>query len=98
MADNDDGVKIHIDGKTYDLEDFEGREIIAAERAFDISLLGEISRGSMMGIYAAVFMVKRRENPDILVDEVLALKLSDVMKLGEEKQDPPPKSRAKKSA
>jgi hypothetical protein len=60
-----ESVKIQIDGKAYDFEDFEGREIIAAERAFDISLMSELERGSMTGMYALLFMVKRRENGTI---------------------------------
>jgi hypothetical protein len=94
-----DNVTIHIEGKAYDLEDFEGREIIAAERALDISLLGEISRGSMLGVYAAVFMVKRRKDPTTTIDDVLALKLSEVVKLSEIKEEKvPPPSRGQRRA
>lgn len=99
----DDGMKVEIDGKEYAVDDFEGRELVEVERAFEISLFTELNRSSVTGVYALLYLVKKRENPAFTPDQALALNLGTVTKMlgGDgEKQDPPPvapKATAKKS-
>jgi hypothetical protein len=98
-----DEVKITIEGQEYSLNDFEGRDIVGAERAFDISLFGELQRNSMTGIYALVYIIRRKTNPRLTVDDVLGIKLGEVenMIAGEEENGnggPPPKGKAKPKA
>jgi hypothetical protein len=71
----DDSMKVTIDGQTFDVNDFEGRELVAAERAFNISLFAELDRGSATGVYALLFIIKRRSNPEFTVDDALSLPL-----------------------
>jgi hypothetical protein len=102
-----DEVKITIEGQEYSLNDFEGRDIVEAERAFDISLFSELQRNSMTGIYALVFMIRRQTNPHITMDDVLKIKLGEVERMVTPQESngnggPPPKpagkARAKASA
>lgn len=98
-------MKIQIDGKEFAVDDFEGRELVDAERTFGISLPYELDRGSMSGVYALVYLVKKRENKAFTIDDAFALKLGDVKRMvdneQEEESDPPPnraQRRAKTSA
>ena len=92
--------KIEVDGTTYDVEDFEGRELVDAERAFGISLMLELERASMQGVYALLYLIKKRENRAFTVDDALNLKLGDVSKMlgGDEEDEVPPPNRAARRA
>lgn len=102
-----EGITITVDGKEYAIDDFEGRELIDVERAFGISLYHELERSSMTGIYAILYLVKKRETPSFTVENALALKLGQVENMiggengnGKVDADPPRpavKARAKKS-
>jgi hypothetical protein len=93
---------ITVDGKDYTVDDFEGRELVDAEQAFGISLTFELDRVSMQGIYALMYLIKRRENPGFTRDDALALKLGDVMKMvgggDDEAGEVPPPNRAARRA
>ena len=97
----DDSMKVTIDGETFDVNDFEGRELVAAERAFNISLFAELDRGSATGVYALLFIIKRRGNPAITVDDVLALPLGTFETMLDVQDEPaptPPTNRAQRRA
>lgn len=92
---------ITIEGKTYDVDDFEGRELLEAEKVFGINLLAGIDEPSMAVIYALVWLVKRRGNPAFTPDEAMKINLGALSKMmggDEEKTDPPPKPSAKAGA
>lgn len=101
----DEGIKIEVDGKEYAIDDFEGRELVDAERAFGISLFSELERGSVTGIYAVLYLIKRRDDASFTVDNALALNLGQVQNMlgtgangnGKAATDPPP-SRASQRA
>lgn len=98
----DDGMKIKVDGKEYAVDDFEGRELVDAERSFGISLFAELDRGSVTGIYAMLYLIKKRENARLTTDDVLALNLGDISKMleGEDEKEGqgPPQNRASRRA
>jgi hypothetical protein len=95
---------ITIEGVEYDVDDFEGRELIDAEKVFGVNLLAGIDQPSMSVIYALVWLVKRRANSRFTPEEAMKINLGDLGKMmgneDEEKADPPParaKAGAKKS-
>ncbi len=98
----DDGMKIQVDGKEYAVDDFEGRELVDAERSFGISLFAELDRGSVTGVYALVYLIKKRQDKTFTADRALALNLGEVSRMiGQEEEVPPSKpaaQRAKKPA
>ncbi len=95
----DEGMKIQVDGKEYAVDDFEGRELVDAERSFGISLFAELDRGSVTGVYALLYLIKRRENKAFTADQALALNLGDVSRmLGQEEEEVPPPNRAARRA
>jgi hypothetical protein len=94
--------KITIDGETFDVDDFEGRELIDAEKVFGVNLLVGIDEPSMSVVYAMVWLVKRRANPGFSPDDAMKINLGDLGKMmgdpeKEEKPGPPP-ARAKAGA
>ena len=93
--------KITVDGKDYSVDDFEGRELVDAEREFGVSLMFELDRASMQGVYALIYMIKKRENHAFTANDALNLKLGDVSKmlgLGEDGEEAPPPNRAARRA
>lgn len=94
--------KITIDGQTFDVDDFEGRELIDAEKVFGVNLLAGLDEPSMSIVYALVWLVKRRSNPRFTPDDAMRVNLGDLSKMmgdpdnGDgEKKDPPPARAAK---
>lgn len=74
-------ITIHMDGEDYSLNDFEGREIVNVERLFDIVFLDELDRGSVTGAYAMIYIIKKRGNPGLTIDDVLSMKLGEVERI-----------------
>jgi hypothetical protein len=98
-----DDVTLKVDGKEYSLNDFEGRAIVEAERAFNVSLFQELDRGSITGVYAILYLVKRQDNPNLTVDEVLSWNLGQVENMMDTQENgtnggPPTKGKAKPKA
>lgn len=97
---------IKVEGKEYDVDDFEGRELVDAERAFGISLMIELDRFSMQGVYALLYLINKRGNPEYTADDALSLNLGKVQKMlgiededeDEEAADPPPNRAARRGA
>lgn len=99
----DKGLMIEVDGKEYAIDDFEGRELVDAERSFGISLLAELERGSVTGVYAVLYLIKKREDGTFTPDDALALNLGQVQNMlgspdGAEGQSGPPPARASQRA
>lgn len=96
---NDD-LTISLDGESYSVNDFEGRELVAAERAFDISLFSELQRGSVTGVYALIFIIKRRKNPEFTAEQALALPLGEIDRMVDQPKEnggPPPNRAARRA-
>jgi hypothetical protein len=91
--------KITIEGQEFNVDDFEGRELLEAEKVFGVNLLSGMDEPSMAVVYALIWLVKRRGNPRFSPDDAMGINLGDLSKMmgngqEEEKQDPPP-ARAK---
>lgn len=69
----DDGLKVTIEGKTHDLEDFELGEIAWGEEQIGMALDDALP---MTQALAFVAIIKRRENPDFSIEDAKKLKLS----------------------
>jgi hypothetical protein len=99
---SDEGLKVQFDGQEYAVDDFQGRELVDAERSFGISLFAELDRGSATGIYAMLYLIKRRTNARFTVDDALALNLGEVTRMvagpGDGEGEAPPSPRAKTGA
>jgi hypothetical protein len=80
--------EIRIDGKTYQVDDFSGRELVAAERGFGINLMPELDAGTMQGVYALIYLVKHRENPDFTVDDALDIKIGQLNEMLSDDDEP----------
>lgn len=70
----DDAMTIHLEGKSYAIDDFELGELEWLEDELGCDL-DEMNPNSMKAIVRFVYLIKRRENPDFTMDEARKLKL-----------------------
>ena len=93
---------IRIDGKEYSVDDFEGRELIDAEKVFGVNLLAGLDEPSVAIVYALVWLVKRRSNSRFTPDDAMKINLGDLGKMmgteDKEAESGPPPARAKTGA
>jgi hypothetical protein len=71
-----DGVKVHIDGKAYDLEDFELGELEWLEEYIGASLNDDDALRSMKTAVAFVYLLKKRDDPEFTIEQARKIKLS----------------------
>lgn len=70
----DEGMKIHIEGQVYDLDDFELGEMEWLED--ELGSLADEHLRSMKAAVRFVTVIKRRENPEFTVDDARKMKLT----------------------
>ena len=73
-----DDVKVHIDGKAYDLEDFELGDLEWLEDFLGAPLNDGNALNSMKAAVGFVYIVKRRDNPDFTIDDARKVKLASI--------------------
>jgi hypothetical protein len=97
-----DGVKVHIDGKAYDLEDFELGDLEWLEEYLGASLSDNQALNSMKAAVGFVFIVKRRDDPGFTIEQARKVKLAAIDapedEPGAPKGRPTGGARSKKSA
>lgn len=93
---------IRIDGQEYSVDDFEGRELIDAEKVFGVNLLAGLDEPSIAIVYALVWLVKRRTDSRFSPEDAMKINLGDLSKMmgdAEVEGDAgPPSARAKAGA
>jgi len=98
MADDDapgnegESIKIHVEGKVYDLDDFELGELEWLEEE-----MGDLSPNTLKTVKAAVrfvTLIKRRDNPSFSLEDARKLKLTVFDDPDEAKKPRPTKPRA----
>lgn len=80
---------IKIDGREYDTDDLTLDEVETVEDLCD-SALDEIDWRRAKAIKAMVFVLKRRDNPDVTLDDIGAIRVVDLVEKDEEEGDSPP--------
>jgi hypothetical protein len=73
-----DGVKIHIEGTAYDLEDFELGDLEWLEEYLGASLSDPQALNSMKAAVGFVYMVKRRDDPNYSLEQARKVKLAAI--------------------
>lgn len=93
-------VQFHIEGKTYDLDDFEFGELEWLEDHVGGSLMGNDGENlfSMKAMLGFVYLIRRRDNPDFTLDDARKIKLSTVQTDGEDESAEKPKRPTKPRA
>jgi hypothetical protein len=95
-------VKVHIDGKSYDLEDFELGDLEWLEEYLGASLSDNQALNSMKAAVGFVFIVKRRDDPAFTIEQARKVKLAAIDAPDEDEPDEKPRptggARSKKSA
>jgi hypothetical protein len=76
MADN--GVKVHIEGKAYDLEDFELGDLEWLEEYLDAPLGDNNAMNSMKAAVGFVYIIKRRDDPGFTIEQARKVKLAAI--------------------
>lgn len=98
-----DGVKVHIEGTAYDLEDFELGDLEWLEEYLGASLSDGDALNSMKAAVGFVFIVKRRDDPAFTIEQARKVKLAAIDAPDEEpepaaKKRPTGGAHSKKSA
>jgi hypothetical protein len=90
-------ITISIEGKTYDLDDFELGDLEWLEEHVGRPLMEENAMFSMKAMVGFVYLIKRRENPQFTLDEARQIKLS-VLGEDEAGEEKPARKRPTKAA
>lgn len=69
-----EGMKIHVEGKVYDMDDFELGELEWLED--EVGSLADENLRTMKAAVRFVTIIKRRDNPEFSIDEARKLKLT----------------------
>ncbi len=83
-----DGVKVHIEGKAYDLEDFELGDLEWLEDFIGAPLSDQEALNRMKTAIGFVYLVKRREDPEYTIDQARKVKLAAIDAPEEEPETP----------
>jgi hypothetical protein len=87
------GISISIEGKSYDLDDFELGELEWIEDHIGAPLSDEQVLTSMKALVAFVYLIKHREDESFTIEQARKIKLSTL-----EDQEAAPKKRPTKAA
>jgi hypothetical protein len=88
------GISISIEGKAYDLDDFELGELEWIEDHIGAPLSDEQVLTSMKALVAFVYIIKHREDETFTIEQARKIKLSTL----EDRSDGAPKKRPTKAA
>ncbi len=91
------GVKVHIDGKAYDLEDFELGDLEWLEEHLGTSLSDGSALNSMRAAVGFVFIIKRRDDPSYTIEQARKVKLAAIDAPEEEPAKPKRPTRGARS-
>lgn len=95
MAVNDNTLKVTVEGKEYDLDDFELGELAWAEEQIGQPIDNALP---MTQALAFVAVIKRRDNPEFTLDDARKLKMSVLEEPKANGDKPRPTRAAKKAA
>lgn len=84
---------ININGEEYDLDELDLGEMEEIEELADAPF-SEINAGSAKGMKAFVFVLLKRDNPDITMEEIKKVKMVSMLPPEEEMPALPPDDRA----
>jgi hypothetical protein len=94
-------VKVHIDGKAYDLEDFELGDLEWLEEYLGAPLSDGNAMNSMKAAVGFVYLIKRQDDPGFTIEQARKVKLASIDAPEEEPEPakrPTGGARSKKSA
>lgn len=97
-----DGVKVHIEGTAYDLEDFELGDLEWLEEYLGANLSDADALNSIKAAVGFVYIVKRRDDPAFTIEQARKVKLAAIDAPDEKPEKPAARptggARSKKSA
>lgn len=70
------GLQFTMDGKSYDIDDFELGDLEWLEEHIGMPLTDDRALGSMKTMVGFVYLIKRRDNPQFTLEEARKTKLS----------------------
>lgn len=73
-----DGVKVHIEGTAYDLEDFSLGDLEWLEEYLGAPLSDGQAMNSMKAAVGFVYLVKKRDDPNFTIEQARGVKLAAI--------------------
>jgi hypothetical protein len=88
----DSGIKVHLDGKAYPLDDFSLGDLEWLEEYLGTTLDDDRALSSMKAAVGFAFLIKRMDDPEFTIEQARQLKLG-VLEQSEENGNGKPKAK-----